>query len=52
MANQHPAHSEAENQQQGDANALPQQSGTPLAPQHEQQQQTQQIPLFRDFASI
>ena len=58
MASQHPAQSEAENQQQGDTHALPQQTGTPLAPQqheqqqHEQQQQEQQIPMFRDFASI
>ncbi|MCF7700671.1 hypothetical protein [Loktanella sp. M215] len=51
MASQHPAQSEAENQQQGDTHALPQQTGTPLAPQPMQQQE-QQIPMFRDFASI
>ncbi|SHE57305.1 hypothetical protein SAMN05444339_101769 [Loktanella atrilutea] len=52
MASQYPAQSEAAPQQQGDSHALPQQTGTPLAPTHAPQQQQQTIPMFRDFASI
>lgn len=52
MASQHPARTEAETTpQQGDTIAMPQQTGTPLAPQDEQQEQTM-TPIFRDFASI
>lgn len=51
MATYSPANTEAETRQQGDTNALPQQSGTPMPQQHSQQQE-QQLPLFRDFASI
>ena len=52
MANQHPAQTEAETtRQQGETFAMPQQTGTPLAPQHEQQSQAT-TPIFRDFASI
>lgn len=58
MASQHPAQTEAETtQQQGEPFAMPQQTGTPLAPQQEQQDQQEQqeqtkTPIFRDFASI
>jgi hypothetical protein len=52
MASQQPAQSERENQQQGETNAGPQQTGTPLAPQYEQQQELASTPIFRDFASI
>jgi hypothetical protein len=52
MASQQPAQSERENQQQGETNAGPQQTGTPLAPQYEQQQELVSTPIFRDFASI
>ena len=53
MASQHPARTEAETtpQQQGNTVAMPQQTGTPSAPQHEQQEQAM-TPIFRDFASI
>jgi hypothetical protein len=51
MASQHPAQSEAEQQQQQGASFAPsQQTGTPVAPQFEQQQAN--APIFRDFASI
>ena len=53
MASQHPARTEADTtpQQQGNSVAMPQQTGTPSVPQHEQHQQAMS-PIFRDFASI
>ena len=52
MASQHPARTEAETTpQQGETFAMPRQTGTPSAPQHEQQEQAM-TPIFRDFASI
>ena len=53
MASQHPARTEAETtpQQHGNSVAMPQQTGSPMAPQHEQQIPAS-APIFRDFASI
>ena len=51
MASQHSAQSEAEQQQQQGGNSVPShQTGTPVAPQFEQQQAN--TPIIRDFASI